>query len=93
MTVNINEKMELIEAAIKALEEKKQGLMAEMPVFLNEERGEYTVPWLQVTWQINLDIERLIDLEFEYRFNSATMDAKKVRMLEDRLKTKYGIII
>lgn len=93
MTVKIAQKLKSIEAAIWALEEKKQELRDNMPVFQNEERGSYTVPWLQVTWQINLDIERLIDLEFDYKFNHLGMDDKKAKMLETRIKNKYGITI
>ena len=93
MVENITQKLNSIELAIRALEEKKQELRDNMPVFQNEERGTYTVPWLQATWQINLDIERLIDLEFNYKFNHLDMDDKKAKMLEARIKKKYGIVI
>lgn len=93
MTDQITKKIEYIELAIRALEEKNQELRDNMPVFQNEERGTYTVPWLQATWQINLDIERLIDLEFNYKFNHLGMDDKKTKMLETRIKKKYGIVI
>ena len=93
MTDQIAQKLKSIEAAIRALEEKKQELKDKMPVFQNAERGTYTVPWLQATWQINLDIERLIDLEFDYKFNHLSMDDKKAKMLETRIKKKYGIVI
>ena len=93
MTDQIAKKLESIELAIRELEEKKQELKDKMPVFLNEERGTYTVPWLQATWQINLDIERLIDLEFNYKFNHLKTDDKKAKMLETRIKNKYGLVI
>ena len=93
MTDQIAKKLESIELAIRELEEKKQELKDKMPVFLNEERGTYTVPWLQATWQINLDIERLIDLEFNYKYNHLDMDDKKAKMLEARIKNKYGLVI
>lgn len=93
MAENITKKLNSIELAIRALEEKKQELKDKMTVFQNEERGSYTVPWLQATWQINLDIERLIDLEFNYKFNHLGMDDKKAKMLKARIKKKYGIVI
>ena len=93
MADRIAKKIEYIELAIRALEEKKQELKDKMPVFLNAERGTYTVPWLQATWQINLDIERLIDLEFNYKFNHLRLDDKKAKMLEARIKNKYGLVI
>ena len=93
MTDQIAKKIEYIELAIRALEEKKQELRDNMPVFQNEDHDSYTVPWLQATWRINLDIERLIDLEFDYKFNHLGMDDKKAKMLETRIKNKYGITI
>lgn len=79
--------------AIILLEERLKTISKEIPVFDNSEQTKFSPEWLTHSWQINMDINKIRNLIFEYQNNPRVVSSKQSNDLKSWLMKKYAIDI
>lgn len=85
--------LESIKNAIKKIEEMECDFLKKSDTYIDEEHTTHSNEWLKTHWQFSLDIRRLEELMFDYKYNRPTISVERVEKLSDWLNRKYEVIL
>lgn len=85
--------LESIKNAIEKIKELEYDFLNNSDTYIDEECTTHSNEWLKTHWQFSLDIRRLEELMFDYKYNRPTISAERVEKLSDWLNQKYGVVL